>query len=218
MYGVVALLFLLIVAFLGRRRITERAKEIANDIEYAKKYRATLHDYAQSGGDNLDAYEWLVFNSNKIQNQLGPFGVYLSYEPPFSGVRYKNYPAVINLVPDLRDRLSRRTLAPSTYQSLTALDDCFLRYMGFMDEQQQSMGMYRTKPLHWFAEGMEKVLGAPLYLLSAFGVVGQQTIRSLTGSRLFRAVGVVLAVLSAVVGIVTGAEAFITIIRRALGI
>ena len=117
-----------------------------------------------------------------------------------------NYPLILNLLPELhtaaRDPILAGHLAG---QYARMIKDALLRHDGELMEGQAKLAEYERNPLNWFAVGVQTLVGAPLRVLRAFGLLSKERADRARDSLALRAV-------AAVVGIVTFLASIVTII------
>jgi hypothetical protein len=185
---------LLIAGFVTLRR---RYSHIDARLQAVHEFRGKFVQYANSRGQDDEAYHWLIMHSNRMQAELGFQGIIANFrDPPFF---YTNYPVVLNMLPRLRQAFGERDYFNRSGEMATMFDETLVRYSGSLLEYEGEAGARLRNPLQWFLCGVEQAVSIPLYFLRAFGVLSSITISSIQGSRLFK-LGSALIVLLGLVG------------------
>jgi hypothetical protein len=103
-YGVPAILFLSIIVA-GFLTLYARRAKLSDRLEFAGEFRNRFVKYCNSEGQDTETYNWLILNCNKMQTQMGKYGVYRAFRPPYENYIINNYPIVLNMIPEVRKRL-----------------------------------------------------------------------------------------------------------------
>ncbi|WP_299180765.1 hypothetical protein [uncultured Chryseobacterium sp.] len=164
-------------------------------IEFSKKYFQTYDRYSRAGNFDGEFYVWLTMNVNKIQSNLGTFGV-MEYIAPFQTYRVSNYQIVINTIPKFRDGSIKEF-------DIHSVDDCLLRYIGYLEEYSKDTQKKLKNPIVWFREGFRELLSVPIFILSWFGIISNRTVNSIKNSLIYKVVSGLIALVTLVSGVVT---------------
>jgi len=185
--------------------------------EFAVSYLEKLKAYWESGGADSEAYGWLIHRSNKMQREMGDQGIIDQYRPPHEKYMIRNYPIILNMLPDLRrsleDDLLARRLAP---EYLNAIEESIFRYLGSLEDSQQTLRNDLKNPVKWFRRGVGDVVALPLYLAGWLGAFPDKVVGSWTGSPPFSLLSGLLALVgfaSGIMTIVLGWEQFIEAVK-----
>ncbi len=166
-------------------------------VAFANKYFKTSDGYHRLGDIDGELYVWLTMNVNKIQNDVGSFGV-MSYQPAFQNYMINNYQVIINTVPKFRDGQVENF-------DVGAVDDCLLRYIGYLEEYTKDTLKNLRNPIVWFREGFREVLSIPILIFNWFGIISYRTVNSITNSIIYK-------ILTGIMGLVTFVSGIVTII------
>ena len=211
LFWLVALAAVCIIGFIGKwlsyRENREKRKFV---VEFNEK----LRQYISSNGKNHELYGWLIHRSNKMQLQMEASGIIVLYRPPYANYQYKNYPIILNMLPELHrtlrnDVLSRGDL-PESYAS--TLLESTVRHIGIIDDQGEDLFAELKNPFIWFANGVNILLATPVRVLGWIGVIGETGVDLLTSNFLFKASAALVALIglvSSIIGIVTGWNQFL---------
>jgi hypothetical protein len=164
-------------------------------IEFSNIYFSSYDKYSRSGEVNNTLYVWLTMNVNKIQEDMGYFGV-VDYIAPFRTHKVSNYRVLLNTLPKYRDGEVRD-------QDVNLVDDCLLRYIGFAKEKETMASKNLKNPLVWFREGIKYLLSIPIFILNMFGIFSARTVERITDNVLFKIISGIIALVTLASGLVT---------------
>jgi hypothetical protein len=186
---------------------------IKDNRDFTDEFLSKLMRYVNSHGSSVEDYDWMIHRSNKMQDKLGHAGIYESYRPPYQNIVFRNYPIILNMLPDLRNALNDRGLSDSELASqyAHALREALIRHIGEAEDRINYFVDEIMNPLKWFREGVKEVVSIPVYLLSILGILGDSLASRMLSSTLFRVLSGIVALisfLSAVVTISLGWEQF----------
>lgn len=200
------ILFLLLTGFLTLRK---RVVETHLDQNFADDFREKFIEYANSRGENQEAYTFLLLNSARMQQNMGHYGIYSSFIPRASNYSISNYQIIMNMIPELRrwidsNRESMGTMFVSTIDSyIKNIDEALLRYIGVLAERETKAYKAIKNPFLWLRTGAGQVLSLPLILLVLFGLMTKSTLRSLQANYIFRALSALAVIITLVSGAMT---------------
>ncbi|MBX3165356.1 MAG: hypothetical protein KF900_12850 [Bacteroidetes bacterium] len=181
-------------------------------IEFANKYFQTYDRYGRSGNLDRELYVWLTMNVSKIQSDLGTFGV-MDYIAPFQTYRVSNHPIIINTIPKFRNGSVK-------HFDTNSVDDCLLRYIGYIEEYSKDTQKNLKNPIVWFREGFREILSIPIFILNWFGIISNRTLNSIKDSFIYKAISGLIALVTLVSGVVTiivGYDQTLEFVKRLLG-
>lgn len=170
-------------------------------------FRDKFIQYANSQGEDQEAYQWLILRSTEMQIEMGRNGV-MDFKPPAANYYIKNYQLILNALPEIRRYLAenrRYGMFATTLESyIHMVDEALTRHIGSLRAARKRADDRLRNPLAWFQAGMETVLAGPFLLLSAFGLLGGTTVRAIRSAFLFKTlsrVATLIAFIGAVVGL-----------------
>lgn len=164
-------------------------------IEFTNKYFENYDRWSRSGNFDGRLYVWLTMNVNKIQNNLGSMGI-MEYIAPFHVYRVSNYQIVINTIPKFKDRSIENF-------DINSVDDCLLRFIGYLTEYSKGTLKNLKNPIVWFREGFREILSLPIFILHWFGIISNRTVNSIKDSLIYKVITGLTALVTLVSGIVT---------------
>ena len=180
--------------------------------DFSKKYFKTYERWNYSGDVDYKLYEWLTMNVFKIQNNIGPFGI-ITYKPPFTNYMIDNYQIIINTLPKFRN-------GQVEIYDANMVDDCLLRYIGHLEEYRKVTQKDLRNPIVWFREGFREIMSIPIFILSWFGIISNQTVNSINNSSIYKVISGLIALVtlvSSVVTIIVGYDQTIEFVNRLFG-
>lgn len=198
--GIMAIFIVGFVQVFNRHRRVIKKIDFAGEyrnkfIEFANKYFERYNRLSQSGNFDGEQYVWLTMNVNKIQNQIGTFGI-MSYKPAFQNYMLNNYPIIINTIPKFREGKIESF-------DVGSVDDCLLRYIGYLEEYQKDTLRNLKNPIIWFREGFREILSIPILMLSWFGIISNRTLNSIKYSLIYKVISGLIALVTLISGVVT---------------
>ena len=104
---VVAGLAMLATTAIGFFIALKERVDLKKKLGFAKDFLKQLTEYATSELQDEGAYEWMIRNSEKMQDDLGAIGV-ASYKLPGANYMLHNVPIILNLLPQLPHLCERR--------------------------------------------------------------------------------------------------------------
>jgi len=206
------------IALYGMLTVHGNSKKICARHKFAIDFLGRLKKYLDSRGHDMETYSWLIHRSNKMQNQMGSQGRMASFKPPFQNYMIKNYPLVLNVLPELRKALNDDLLPDrlaGEYANL--LQEALVRYVGTLEDTLEKQQREMKNPVIWLREGIRGILSFPMLLLSWLGVISTTTALSISSSPWFRLLSGFMAFVGfvgAIVGIALGWKQFIEMITK----
>lgn len=217
------ILGILAVFIIGFVKVYNRHSRVIKNINFASEYRKKFVTFSKkyfkiyerrSRSSNFDyeLYEWLTMNVIKIQNNIGFLGV-ITYQPPFTNYMIDNYKIIVNTLPKFRNGQVGRSDADM-------VDDCLLRYLGHLEEDLKETQKDLRNPIVWFREGFREIMSIPIFILSWFGIISNQTVNSINNSSIYKVISGLIALVtlvSSVVTIIVGYDQTIEFVNRLFG-
>lgn len=215
---VTVVLAVLAITGLGWLLLLKNVNGLSDRRQFAVNYMDRLRDYIDSGGRDGEAYAWLTHRANKIQKEMGSYGVMKHFQRPYSSVMFNNYPIVLNVLPEIRSHIDDPVMGNLVVQYANALQEAFLRYLGALDDALEDARSDLRNPIISFRQGVQTLLLAPKYLLHWLRIARRPSLYS-RGALVTIMSGVVALVglLAAVITIAIGWEEFSAIVMGLLG-
>jgi len=216
---ITTLIFILIAGFV---KVYKQDRNLKKDHEFAFNYRNKFVQFAnnyykgydrwiRTGNIDSELYVWLTKNVSKMQSDVGIFG-YMDYIATFQTYQISNYQIIVNTIPKFRDGLIQDL-------DINSVDDCLLRYLGFLEERSISTQKHLRNPIIWFRIGFQEIISIPLFVLNWFGIFSSKTVNAIMNSIIYKLLTGVIAlvtILSGLVTIIQGKEKTIEIINSFL--
>ncbi len=216
---ITTLIFILIVGFV---KVYKQDRNLKKDHEFAFNYRNKFVQFAnnyskgydrwsRTGNIDSELYVWLTKNVSKMQSDVGIFG-YMDYIAPFQTYQVSNYQIIVNTIPKFRDGQIQDF-------DINSVDDCLLRYLGFLEERSNSTQKNLRNPIIWFRIGFQEIISISLFILNWFGIFSTKTVNSIMNSVIYKILTGIIALVTLFSGLVTiiqGKEKTIEIINSFL--
>ncbi|MGO9613602.1 MAG: hypothetical protein ACLPX5_11270 [Dissulfurispiraceae bacterium] len=135
---------------------------------------------------------------------MGPHGIVANYRPPFQNYMIKNYPLVLNVLPELRKALEDALLPDrlaGEYANL--LQEALIRYVGTLEDISEKQHREMKNPVIWLREGIRSIISFPILLLSWLGVISETKALTISSSFFLRLLSGFFALIGFVSAIVT---------------
>lgn len=236
MYGadrVVICLAVLVIALIGFVRKTINVNSALREYKFTCDFRQKFYKYLQlvfgyaegvSEAESLEALDFLLRNSYKMQGILGGYGIVRSFKPPYSNAIYLRYEVVLNAIPEIESITYRFPLGSmlssdsglrSEYAKL--VDNTLIRYEGVLEERLKTFNHQRWNPIIMLRDGIEALLLPVFYLLLWFGLISSNTINMISHSYPFKILSFIIffaGALSSIMGIALGWDEFLSMVSR----
>lgn len=95
------ILILIVIALIGWLQLIYKFQRVNRKEKYAVEYLNKFKKYVESQGKDNDTYGWMIYESVKMQRQLGILGIMLNYKPPGANYMHRNYQVLMNMLPEL---------------------------------------------------------------------------------------------------------------------
>lgn len=208
---ILAIIIIGYFVFFNQIRVTK------NDIHFATEYQTKFRELAVYYSDKskcneknyCNVYTWLTKNVTNIQHLIGDFGVFNTYSEPYSQFIHSKYEIIVNTLPKFRSQ----TVGD---QSVSDVDDCLIRFIGYKENQIKQLETKRRNPFKLFVAGIKKIVAIPLWIVLLFGIYDDKTINKAKESFLFNVISLVvslLMILSTIITVVTGWEQFFNMFK-----
>lgn len=206
---------LVVLAWLGRRRLVNRLEHNLGRAEHAAEYLGVLDRYVESRGEDASAYTWLIRHSERLQSESGTHGIISRYRPPYQQVQYSNYPIFMNFPQEFRRYMTNRMSGRTARELYMVLYETLNRYLAFLETQDEKLRAKVNNPAEWVGEGASYALSAPFLLLGWIGLMSSFTIERIRQSTAVRIVSrllVLMGVVGTAVGLVVDWQDFAAIV------
>jgi len=180
--------------------------------EFSKKYGKTYNSIERKGDLDNQLYIWLTKNVSKIQNNVGDFGI-MEYIAPMQKYKFSNYPIILNTIPKFRDGSVENF-------DINSVDDCLLRYLGYLEEKVKTTEKGLKNPFLWFRIGFQEIISLPLMILNWVGIFSSKTVDKIMANTLYKIFTGIIALvtfLSGIVTIIQGKEQTLELIHKIFG-
>lgn len=180
-----------------------------NFIQLGNEYFKTYERYLSQGNINESLYVWLTLNANKMQVYLSSFG-FVVYQPASVNYIQNKYPVIFNTIPKFKT-------AQILIEDASLVDDCLLRYIGYLNERIEVRNKEIKNPIVWFREGMKEIISWPIIILSWFQIISTNKVQSIKNNLIYKSISGIIALaafLSSLVTIIAGYEPTIIALKN----
>jgi hypothetical protein len=186
-------------AYWLHRRMTQR-------LVLAHEFRDQFIRYCNSEGRDGEAYTWLMLNSNRVQSEMGGHGIAATFRPPAANYAIKNYPIILNMVPEIRRLFAQdefRLFHRMVGEYACMVDEALLRYVGALGDALDESRWRLLNPFIWFRLGVEQLLSVPVLMLRWSGLIGAGVVAAVQGNILFRGLSAAITFIGLISSVVT---------------
>ena len=195
----------------GFLNVRERKVRNIEYLNFASEYLDQFAKYISSRGDDLETYSWLLKRSNKFQNQMGSYGVLGFFKPPYQNYQIRNYPVIVNILPEIRKLFNDRLFQDTIGQYVELMQNMMVSYIGVLENYSDIKSKEILNPIIWFREGIKSITSFPVFVLNWIGVISITTLDRMTSNFLFKFLSRLVALaglVSAVMTIALGWDQF----------
>lgn len=218
----------LAIAAIGFVRKTIQAHRALKEYEFTCDFRQQFYKYLQlvfgraegvTESESLEALNFLLRNSYKMQGMLGGYGVIHSFKPPYLNMVYPRYDVILNAIPEIEsithrfplDSMVRDGGLRTEYVKL--VDNTLIRYEGVLEDRIKTLSRQRWNPIIMLRDGIEALLLPVFYLFLWFGLISRGTIDTISHSYFFKLLSFVfftLGVVGSIMTVVLGWDDFLS--------
>jgi len=215
------ILIIIVIALIGWLQLIYKLRRVNHKERYALEYLNKFKKYVESQGKDNDAYSWMIYESVKMQGQLGILGIMLNYKPPGANYMHRNYQVLLNMLPELHRTFNSDLLVISSLVSdyVQILQEMLVRHLGVLNEEKKDIRSEINNPFKAFRAGIHLILLLPFNIMSWFGLATDSFLWRLSRNPLVKIISGVVAIImfiSAIVSLVVGWKDFIIIVKTIL--
>ena len=175
---------------------------------FGKKYLLKYKQLVDSGPSEKKHYQWLLRNVDKMEYQMGEYGL-IGYRPPFANYQIQNYAALSNTL------LNIRTPAAVDLAGTQALLE---RYIGARDNQIAKKWKEIFNPLIWLTRAVRLILlDGPLWIFRSVGLMSGNTENKIRNYSLVNPIIGTITLLGSLASIVSGWNSLVKFLSQIFG-
>ncbi len=197
------------ITLLGFFDVLRKVREGDRKLTFSEEFRSLFLDYVNSRGEDHGSYHKMMLQSNRMQAEMGPFGIWHHFRDP--PLEYKNFGIIVNGLPRIRRYFEKDDFLRNSGEIVHMFDDALVRFLGVLEDDLNESKKSLRNPFTCFRCGAEQIVLLPLLFFAAFGVIGRKTIASVRAAWVFKFLTAALALLgftaSVIALIVDGGEA-----------
>ncbi len=218
MSKVIIILFVFGIIVIGYLRLSYLKRRLFKEHNIVADYLEKFNLFIEKEDKDLTVYSSLLFDSDKIQNTIGNFGI-CDLRPPFANYLIKNYQIIINAIPEIKKELedSYRISNKSGQNYIDLVTQSLIRYGGSSSELIKEYNSNLKNPIKWFLEGIKFVISLPIEFLLQIGLISERSARKIQASYLLKLISGIVTLISffaAIIGILVGWKEFLNIIKN----
>lgn len=153
---------------------------------------------------NVESYCWLMMNVHKMQKELGDYGIIYNYS--YLNIFIARYEILINTLNEISkywqgNRVSYRWPEQRMAFDLATIMNCFLRYLGHLEECHGKFLSEIKNPFIWFREGMQFIITFFLtWIWCWFGLIEYRSVQRVGESFLMKWIATLSGIVTIIVG------------------
>jgi hypothetical protein len=218
MSRVIIILLVFGIIVIGYLRLSYLKRRLFKEHNIVADYLEKFNLFIEKEDKDLTVYSSLLFDSDKIQNTIGNFGI-CDLRPPFANYLIKNYQIIINAIPEIKKELedSYRISNKSGQNYIDLVTQSLIRYGGSSSELIKEYNSNLKNPIKWFLEGIKFVISLPIEFLLQIGLISERSARKIKASYLLKLISGIVTLISffaAIIGILVGWKEFLNIIKN----
>jgi len=187
---------LVLVLIIGFSKTIYNLKLITDACNFSNEFCYNFYDYMNAEGRNQEPYDWMLRNSNRMQDQMGQTGLCAIYRPPYGNYEFRNMQIILNLIPVLRQMIQNGIPREIILDTFHNIDNALKRHQGDLDEKDNSLRSHLRNPVIWFREGIALFTSLPITFLYWFNLIGINKLEAVQRNILFRLLTFLLALIS----------------------
>ncbi len=194
-----------------RRKMIERHTTVA---DYLEKFNL----FVAKDDKELKVYSSLLYDSDKIQNILGSYGI-CDLRPPFANYVIRNYQIILNAIPEIKKQIEEPYRISNNILNhyIDLVTQSLIRYGGSSNEAIKEYNSDLKNPIKWFLEGVKFIVSLPIEFLLQVGLINENSASKVRGSYIVKIISALVTIVgfaSAILGIIVGWDDFIKIINK----
>ena len=175
---------------------------------FGEKYLLKYKQLVDSGPSEKKHYQWLLRNVDKMENQMGEYGL-IGYRPPYANYQIPNYPALSNTL------LNIRTPASVDLAGTQALLE---RYIGALEDAISKKWREMFNPLVWLTRAVRLILlDGPLWIFRSVGLISGNTENKIRNHSLATPIVGAITLLGSLASIVSGWNSLVKFLSQVFG-
>lgn len=183
--------------------------------DYREKFIKYINEIISQHNINHELYYELTLKVKEMQYELGADGEFAFMKDNLWGYTASGYQLLINFLPETKDMLDGFAI-PERYNTLIRnCDDMFIRHLGTLEKEFDSIRKGIFNPFSSFAEGIKFIILLPFTIMNWFGFISTEKTYRVRKSVFVKVLNIVVAIIgfvSAIITIVVGWNDFLRII------
>jgi len=204
---IIILIVIIIVGFISKKiELSTIVKRIKFTTSYRNKFIQYINEIISEHHFNQNLYCELTSEVKEMQYELGEDGIFAFMTDLLKGVSVRNYQLLINFLPETREMLNGENsfiLTERYNKSINDCDDMFIRHLGTLEKEHESIKQGLFNPFSSFSEGIKTIIMLPILLLNWFGFVSTEKTHKAKDSIVVKALDFIVTILSFAATIIT---------------
>ncbi len=188
---------------LDSNKLGERVKFTA---DYHKTFIELVNVLFSTRQIDSVLYGKCIHDVDRIQTELGDEGLLAEILDPLRGIHSRNYPLLLNTLPQLRSMVSmldNSIMVERLNEQIRLCDDALRRHIGILENAIESELTGWLNPFSCFEKGINYIVGLPLEVLYWCGILSLHNNRTIHGNIIFKGISKIVTLLGLIGSVIT---------------
>jgi hypothetical protein len=191
---------IVLTALLGLSKIARGLGNLTEKKSLCSEFMQTFRRFVDSVGEDREAFGWLLHRSHRMQELVASQGNF-AIKRPFASSSQSGYLIITNGLQETEMYLRDRDLQRQGLDMAGMMDNAMVRQLGILDDEIEVDAAAIKNPMTWFREGVGTLVRAPLTVLEYFNILTPAFVANIEGSRIFKVLTGIAALLTLIGGI-----------------
>ncbi len=218
----IILLVIIIICIIGFISKIKYLYKLCNRQDFVLEYHNKFWEFVTQKMNGIyddQPYNWLMFNIDRMQNELGKIG-YISYIDNLKGIQARQVPALLSIFPEIEQfdtTVNNYNLRKRFLDVTQVCINLFLRIEGSLARWKETTKKELINPFSLFGEGIRRIIHFPINCLYWIGVFPYNVSNKIKSNFLFRFAETIfklISLLGTIIPIVIGWEQFVDALKK----
>ena len=206
----------ILTALLGLVRIARGLGNLREKKSLCSEFMQKFRRFVDSSGEDREAFGWLLHRSSRMQELVNSQGN-IAIKRPFTNGYQNGYLVITNGLQETEMYLRDRNLHRQGLDMAGMMDNAMVRQLGILDDDIEIDAAAIKNPMTWFREGVGSLVRAPLTILEYFNILTPSFVANIEGSRIFKVLTGIAALLTLIGGILASFTDILSKIKPLIG-
>ena len=175
---------------------------------FGKKYLSKYKQLRYSSTFDEKCYQWLLHKLDRMQTEMGEYGIIDHYKPAYSANVIPNYLALRNTLQNIKTPIA----------DLAGTQALLERYIGALDNQISKKWKEMFNPLAWLTRAVRLIVcDGPLWIFRSIGLISDNTQNKIRNHSLVTRIVGAITFLGSLASIVSGWNSLVKFLSQIFG-